>query len=295
MKRWEWLLILGPALLGGCYGAKVLRQPVTVEETAQDLEAVRQQQAAVDSRLAELEKRSAEQAELLRSLKADSFTRWSDFETRLGAIDAKLRDALGSREGYARNPSIWSAAPPGAARREPERPTAGETPPAAAGSAAGEREAGTSSPPATGTEPSAVPAGADTAAARPLSSEAEGKRVYDQAYKDLTRGNYSLAILGFREFLRRSPTSDLADNAQYWVGECSYAQRDFGAAIREFLRVPELWPQGDKVPAALLKTGYSYLQLDDRANARTYLNRVVEEFPDSEEAVQAKNKIRSAL
>jgi tol-pal system protein YbgF len=278
MKRWAILLASASWLVGGCYGAKVFRQPVTVEESARDLEAVRQQQGAMEARLEALEKRAAEQAELLRGLKADSYARWSEFDDRLGAIDAKLRDALGHRESYARSPSIWSAEPPGAGRTE-------AAPPA---------------PPAEGTAPGAtgsvgVAAGAaDTTAALPSpTSETEAKRIYDQAYKDLTRGNYSLAILGFREFLQRSPASDLADNAQYWMGECYYAQRDFSAAIQEFLRVPERWPRGDKVPGALLKTGYSYVQLDDRASARKFLNQVVEQFPDTEEAVNAKNKLRS--
>ncbi len=149
--------------------------------------------------------------------------------------------------------------------------------------------AGTSVPGADGA------AGVDDPASGGEISESDAKRLYDQAYKDLTRGNYSLALLGFREYLRRSPASDLADNAQYWTGECYYAQRDYDPAIQEFLKVQKDYPQGDKVPAALLKTGFSFLQMEDRASARRYLNQVVEQFPNSEEAVSARNKLRSAF
>ena len=90
------------------------------------------------------------------------------------------------------------------------------------------------------------------------------------------------------------PDSDLADNAQYWIGESFYAQRDFDRAIQEFLQAVDGYPGGDKHPAALLKIGYSFLQTGDRDSARSYLKRLVEEFPNSDEAELARNKIRSA-
>ncbi len=296
-----WLL---PWLLGGCYGAKVLRQPVTVEESARDLEAVRQQQAAVDARLGELEKRSSEQAELLRGMRAETTTRYGDLETRLATIDSRLRDALGQREGPGRpGASFWNAAP-GAPRTGETGggmipapspgtgdPGSGGTPTAQSGDATAPEPAGDSDPGAEGTGV----AGGDSPPSGGDISESDVKRLYDQAYKDLTRGNYSLALLGFREYLRRSPASDLADNAQYWIGECYYAQRDYDPAIQEFLKVQKNYPREDKVPAALLKTGFSFLQLEDRASARRYLNQVVEQFPNSEEAVSARNKLRSAF
>lgn len=282
-------LLLLPWLVAGCYGSKMLRQPVTVDETAREIEAIRQQQAMLESRLGGIEARSSEQAELLRSLRAENATRWSEFDTRLAAIDSKLRDALGVREGATRGPSLWSAAPAtGAPRPVPDAGAAVEGAPE---EAAGETPA--AGAPAPGASDVAPPGSPAAGAAETAGGDYDPKRVYDNAYKDLSRGNYALALLGFAEYLRRAPASDLADNAQYWVGECHYAQREFNDAIREFLKVPEQWARGDKVPAALLKVGYSYLQLGDRAAARRYLNQVVEEFPDSEEATSARNKLRS--
>jgi tol-pal system protein YbgF len=297
MRRMKWvpvLLLLGWSL-AGCYGAKVLRQPVTVEESARDLEAVRQQQAAVEARLAELEKRSSEQAELLRGLRAETSTRSGELESRLATIDSRLRDALSQREGYGRpSPSFWNATP--GATRTPDG-DGGVAPAPATGAA---DSGGASVSPGKVEGNSGVRPGdgviADSVAAQGAPpSEADTKRLYDQAYKDLTRGNYSLALIGFRDFLQRSPASDLADNAQYWIGECFYAQRDYSPAVTEFLKVEEAYPRGDKVPAALLKIGFSFLQLEDRASARRYLNQVVEQYPNSEEAVSARNKLHSAF
>ncbi len=282
-----WVVAAVPLVLGGCYGQKMLRQPITVDETAQDTQVIRQQQAALEQRISELEKRAEEQATLLRGMKADESTRWEDLDARLLAIDSKLRDALGSRSGYSQ-PSgsrYWTNPPV----QRPGTPTSPDTGAATVGSTGGfTGSAGGSGADTSGT------AADTTAQARNVPSEAEAKRIYDQAYLDYNRGNYSLAVLGFREYLRRSPQAELADNAQYWIGECFYAQRDFGAAVQEFQKVVDQYPRGNKVPAALLKIGYCYLQLGDKTSARRYLRQVVDQFPHSEEAGTARNKLRSA-
>lgn len=133
----------------------------------------------------------------------------------------------------------------------------------------------------------------DTTAAGGDLSAAEIKRIYDDAYLDLNRGNYSLALMGFQSFLRRAPQSELADNAQYWIGECYYAQRDFARAIDEFRLVEANYPQGEKVPSAMLKIAYSHLQLEDRGSAKDVLNDLIARYPRSEEAAQAKSKLQS--
>jgi tol-pal system protein YbgF len=141
----------------------------------------------------------------------------------------------------------------------------------------------------------------DTSAGAPVTTppQASGpinlqtKFLYDNAYLDLNRGDYALALVGFRDFLSRDPQSDLADNAQYWIAECFYAQRDFPRAIEEFARVEQSYPQGDKVPAAILKTAYALLQIDDRDSARSVLEDLINRFPTSNEAAQARTKLQS--
>ncbi len=57
---------------------------------------------------------------------------------------------------------------------------------------------------------------------------------YQAAYRDYQRGNFDLAIEGFRDFLATSPQSDLADNAAYWVGESLFSQKKYRDAIEQF-------------------------------------------------------------
>jgi len=110
------------------------------------------------------------------------------------------------------------------------------------------------------------------------------KELYNAAYLDITRGNYKMAITGFLEFLYKFPDDDLADNAQYWIGEAYYAQKNYDQAIEEFEKVTSNYPKGDKVAAALLKIGYSYTNLQYPVIARNYLQMVIEQHLNSEEA-----------
>ena len=77
----------------------------------------------------------------------------------------------------------------------------------------------------------------------------------------LRRGDNGGAIQKLREFLRKSPKSDLADDAQYWIGEAYYANRDYNRAILEFNEVLLRYPKGDKVPAALLRQAMAFAEL----------------------------------
>ncbi|MFQ6082717.1 MAG: tol-pal system protein YbgF [Candidatus Aminicenantia bacterium] len=123
----------------------------------------------------------------------------------------------------------------------------------------------------------------------PLSSP---QQIYNTAYSDYLKGNYQLAIDGFKLYIEQFRESPLADNAQYWVGECYYSQENYTQAIEEFNRLILNFPQGDKVPAAYLKKAYSFLALGEKEEGITVLKLLLSKFPFSEEAKLAEQKIR---
>jgi tol-pal system protein YbgF len=120
------------------------------------------------------------------------------------------------------------------------------------------------------------------------------KRDYEIAWHAMENRDYRLAIDRFKEFLKRHPKSNLADNAQYWIGESYYGLREFDQAILEFDAVRRRYPQGEKVPAALLKQGYAFAELGEKVNARLLLQEVVEKYPDSPEAAKAKFRLKAS-
>lgn len=117
--------------------------------------------------------------------------------------------------------------------------------------------------------------------------------LYQSAYRDYQRGNFPLAIEGFRQFVEENPSSDLADNAAYWIGESLYSQQQYRPAIVQFDEVINQYPRSDKVPAALLKKGYAYIELGEKAQGIVQLQYVLHEHPTSQEASLAREKLRS--
>ncbi|MCK5003695.1 MAG: tol-pal system protein YbgF, partial [Candidatus Aminicenantes bacterium] len=104
--------------------------------------------------------------------------------------------------------------------------------------------------------------------------------------------NYDLAIEGFSQFVKQFPENVLADNSLYWIGECYYAQKKYTEAIKIFSDIINKYKSGDKVPDALLKKGYALIEMDQVENGVTVLKELISEFPLSEEAYLAQQKIK---
>jgi tol-pal system protein YbgF len=126
----------------------------------------------------------------------------------------------------------------------------------------------------------------------PITSSGDPLALYQDAYRDLQRGNFELARQGFEEYLQKSPGSDLADNAAYWIGETYFAEKKYRDAIAQFDRVINRYPRSDKVPAALLKKGYSYIEAGEKAQGIVQLQYVIHEHPRSSEASLARERLK---
>lgn len=124
-------------------------------------------------------------------------------------------------------------------------------------------------------------------------SKATGDPVsmYRKAYDSLKKGAYAEAKSGFGELLERFPDHEYSDNAQYWLGETDYAQKNYRHAVTNFQRVVDQYPGGNKVPDALLKMAYCHQLLGDKVKAREILQKIVDTFPWSEPAKKAKERL----
>ena len=140
-----------------------------------------------------------------------------------------------------------------------------------------------------------APPGAGGGTGGPISGNApaDPESLYRTSYNDYLRGNYDLAILGFRQYLETFGTTDLADNAAYWIGECYYRQQRYADAIREFDSVIEQYPNSDKVASAVLRKGYAHLQLGEQSKGVVQLQNVIRRYPKSDEANLARQQLKS--
>jgi len=121
------------------------------------------------------------------------------------------------------------------------------------------------------------------------------QEIYNNAYSDYLKGNYELAIEGFKLYREQFSESPLADNALYWIGECYFSQKNYEAAIAAFNDVILFYPQGDRVPAAYLKKGLCYLEMGQKEEALAVLKLLVSKFPLEEEAKIAQQKIKEII
>ncbi len=114
---------------------------------------------------------------------------------------------------------------------------------------------------------------------------------YRTAVEQVKAGDHATAITSLRAFLQKFPRHDYADNAQYWLGEAFYAQKDYTHALGEFRNVIETYPRGNKVPDALLKVGFCYQAMGQGDKARAVLEQVVNLYPKTEPAALASKRL----
>jgi tol-pal system protein YbgF len=140
---------------------------------------------------------------------------------------------------------------------------------------------------------------------RPSAASLQPQDIYQAAYIDFSKGSYSLAIAGFREFLRRYPDHELAGSAQYWIGEAylslargfsdssqsDKATESLEQAVQEFKKVLANYPRADKVPTALYKEALALIDLKQPGLAQARLQYLVDNFPRSEENSLARERL----
>jgi len=107
------------------------------------------------------------------------------------------------------------------------------------------------------------------------------KQRYDDALDDYNRRRYRDAISKFERLLSTDQTTSLADNCQYWIGECYYGLGDYTRAVAAFEKVFS-FTNSNKSDDAQLKLGLCYLRLNDVARAREELERLIGNYPKSE-------------
>lgn len=125
-----------------------------------------------------------------------------------------------------------------------------------------------------------------------FSDEQIQKTAYQSAFNLLRESKYDLAVIQFGGFISKYPNSSYADNAQYWLGEVNYVQRNFDVAISEFNKVLSNYPDSSKYADALLKIGLSQYELEKWPLAIKVFEKIIERYPNSSEARLANKRLQ---
>lgn len=126
---------------------------------------------------------------------------------------------------------------------------------------------------------------------RPRVLQGSDQDNYRVAFDLLKNGRYVESAQAFDQFLAVFPSSPLADNAQYWLAETYYVQRQFTTALPTFRAVVDSYPDSSKLADALLKIGFCNFELRQWDAARVALERVAREFPETTAARLASQRL----
>ena len=116
--------------------------------------------------------------------------------------------------------------------------------------------------------------------------------LYNGALGDYNSGRYDLAAQQFADYIKYYANTDLAGNAQYYIADIEYRQGNFQQAVKDYDKVLEQYPGGNKAAAAQLKKGYALIELGQQNAGVQELNSLISRYPRSVEATQAKERLR---
>lgn len=120
---------------------------------------------------------------------------------------------------------------------------------------------------------------------------AEEQAAYLKAFDALKAGKYDAAITGFRAMLDKWPQGNFADNGWYWLGESQYVKRQYKPALDSYTALIERFPASPKVPDALFKSGLTQMELKQPDQAKASWRRVMKDYPNSNAAGLARQRL----
>lgn len=141
--------------------------------------------------------------------------------------------------------------------------------------------------------PAALPAPSDRERPADTIGDEPAEQAYTAALNTFRAREHGQAVLDFMDFIAKYPTHALAPNAQYWIGEAYYVQRDYRHALVEFQRVVAMAPKTSKAADALLRIGMCHANLRESTPALDAWQRVVRDYPRSDAAGKARAFLRA--
>jgi tol-pal system protein YbgF len=116
--------------------------------------------------------------------------------------------------------------------------------------------------------------------------------LYNNALRDFNAAKNDLAVQEFNDYIKYYPNTDLAGNAYYYLADIEFRQGNYQQAAKDYDQVLQNFPSGNKAAAAQLKKGFALLELGQNDAGVTELRHVIQRYPRSPEATQARDRLR---
>lgn len=131
-----------------------------------------------------------------------------------------------------------------------------------------------------------------TSAAQPAAPGQSPDSLFENARRDESSGNYSLAVQEFSDVVTKFPNSLLAANAQFHIGEVYYFQKQYDEALKAFNTFLDSYPNADRQPDALYMKALALRHLGQSAEARKTFQELIRRFPNHDLADQARMQLK---
>lgn len=116
--------------------------------------------------------------------------------------------------------------------------------------------------------------------------------LYNNGLRDYNAGKNDLASQEFSDYVKYYPNTDLTGNSYFYLAEIQYRQGNYQQAAKNYDQVMQDFPSGNKAAAAQLKKGFALIELGQKDDGITELRHVVQRYPRSNEATQARDRLR---
>jgi tol-pal system protein YbgF len=149
----------------------------------------------------------------------------------------------------------------------------------------------TPAPVAGGANPTAssvVPSGSTA----PPSGAPSADMLYQNGLRDIQGGKYDLARSEFLDYLKYYSSTDLASNAQFYLGEIAYQQKKYDQAVSEYDKVLNNYPKSFKLAPAQLHRAMAFIELGQKSSGIRELREIVKRYPGTEEDRRARAKLK---
>jgi len=141
--------------------------------------------------------------------------------------------------------------------------------------------------------PTSSPSGPSGGSLAPSAGPApSADTLYSNGLRDITSGKYDLARSEFQDYLRYYGDTDLASNAQFYLGEIAYSQKKYDDAVQEYDKVLTNYPKSFKLAPARLKKGMALIELGQKNAGIKELREVVKRYPGTEEERRARARLK---
>jgi len=116
--------------------------------------------------------------------------------------------------------------------------------------------------------------------------------LYSSGYRDLNTGKYQLARSEFQDYLKYFGNTDLASNAQFYVGESYFMEKNYQQAVVEYDKLVASYPKSFKLAPGRLRKGLALIELGQKTAGVRELREVIKRFPGSEEDRRARARLK---